>query len=142
MHRRPLVKGPVVLASKQFTQMRSLKLQKAYKIPGLDEIDTYIVKLVADDLVPSITHVMNLSIRDTSFPSSWKRAKVIPLLKKGDALDPKKYRPVALLPILSKILERAVFQQLVKYLEENSLIHPNHHGFRVGHSTTTALIQM
>ena len=119
--------------------IRNLKNSKA---TGIDEIDTYIIKLAANDLVPAITHIINLSLRDASFPTSWKKAKVVPLLKKGDALDPKNYRPVALLPILSKILERAVFHQLVEYLDENSLIHPNHHGSRKGHNTTTALIQM
>ena len=76
------------------------------------------------------------------FPSIWKHAKVVPLLKKGDPLIPKNYRPVALLPIFSKILERVVFNQLVTYFDSNGLIHPNHHGSRSGHSTTTALIQM
>ena len=59
-----------------------------------------------------------------------------------DRLLPKSYRPVALLPVLSKILEKAVFNQLVQYLEENSLIHPNLHGSRAGHSTGTALTQL
>ena len=109
---------------------------------GLDEVETYIVKLIAKDILPALTHIVNLSIRDASFPTSWKRAKVVPLLKKGDTLDPKNYRPVALLPILSKVLERAVFVQLMQYLDTNSILHPNHHGSRKGHSTTTALIQM
>ena len=64
------------------------------------------------------------------------------MLKKGDPLIAKNYRPVALLPIFSKILERVVFNQLVTYLDSNNLIHPNHHGSRSGHSTATALIQM
>ena len=55
---------------------------------------------------------------------------------------PKSYRPVALLPIMSKILEKAVFNQLVQYLELNDLIHPNLHGSRTGHSTATALSQL
>ena len=117
-----------------------IKHLKNSKSSGLDELDTYIVKLVASDIVPSITHIINLSIRDASFPTSWKRSKVVPLLKKGDTLDPKNYRPVALLPILSKVLERAIFLQLIRYLDENSTLHPNHHGSRKGHSTATALI--
>ena len=115
---------------------------KNSKSTGLDNLDTYIIKLVAQDILPAITHIINLSIRDSTFPTAWKRAKVVPLLKKGDPLNPKNYRPVALLPIFSKILERAIFQQLVQYLDENSLLHPNHHGSRKGHSTATALIQM
>ena len=64
------------------------------------------------------------------------------MLKKGDPLIAKNYRPVALLPIFSKILEGKVFNQLVSYLDSNNLIHPNHHGSRSGHSTARALIQM
>ena len=74
----------------------------------------------------------------------WKYAKVVPLLKSltADALLAKSYRPVALLPILLKVLEKIVFSQLVRYLEENNLIHPNLHGSRAAHSTSTALIQL
>ena len=115
---------------------------KNSKSTGIDDIDTRIIKLVAEDILPALTHVLNLSISQSEFPSMWKQAKVIPLLKKGDALNPKNYRPVALLPIFSKILERMVFNQLVEYLDANSLLHPNHHGSRQGHSTATALIQM
>ena len=60
----------------------------------------------------------------------------------ADAMLPKSYRPVALLPILSKVMEKVVFIQLVEYLEENKLIHPNLHGSRKGHNTSTALLQL
>ena len=60
----------------------------------------------------------------------------------ADALLPKSYRPVALLPILSKVMEKVVFTQLVEYLEHNKLIHPNLHGSRKGHNTSTALLQL
>ena len=110
---------------------------------GLDEINTKIIKLSIDIILPALTQVIKLSLSTTqSFPSSWKVAKIIPLFKKDDPLQPKNYRPVALLPILSKILERVVFKQVVSYLTENNLIHPSHHGSRSGHSTTTAIIEM
>ena len=115
---------------------------KNSKSTGVDNIDTRIIKLVAADILPAITHVVNLSITQSVFPQGWKQAKVIPLLKKGDPMVPKNYRPVALLPILSKILERVIFNQLVHYLDTHGLLHPNHHGSRHGHSTATALIQM
>ena len=83
-----------------------------------------------------------LSIKNKVFPRKWKLAKVIPLHKKNETFLPKNYRPVALLPIVSKILERAVFVQVVKYFESNQLIHPAHHGFRSMHNTSTALLQM
>ena len=57
-------------------------------------------------------------------------------------LDCASYRPVNLLPIPGKIVEKAIFNQLAQYLETSQLIHPNHHGGRKAHSTTTALVQM
>ena len=111
---------------------------------GVDFIDTRTVKLASQQIAPALTHIINLSISTNTFPSLWKYAKVVPLLKSftADTLLPKSYRPVALLPVLSKVLEKAVFTQLVKYLEENNLIHPNLHGSRASHSTSTALIQL
>ena len=111
---------------------------------GVDHMDTRTVKLAADLIAPAMTHIINLSISTSTFPDTWKFAKVIPLLKSmsSDPLLPKSYRPVALLPILSKVMEKAVFRQLVTYLEEKQLIHPNLHGSRAGHNTSTALIQL
>ena len=64
---------------------------------GVDHIDTHTVKLVADIMVPVLTHIVNLSILTSTFPEIWKYAKVIPLLKSlsSDPLLPKSYRPVA-----------------------------------------------
>ena len=119
--------------------MKIIKELKNSKSTGTDNIDT---KLVAEDILPAITHIINLSIRQQEFQDSSKLAKVILLLKKGDPLVPKNYRPVALLPILNKILDKAVLLQIVDYLDSNHLIHPNHYGCRKGHNTATALIQM
>ena len=122
--------------------LKLIKGLKNSKSTGTDYIDTFIIKLVAEDIVAPLTHIINLSISTATFPSLWKHAKVVPLLKKGDPLIAKNYRPVALLPVFSKILERVVFNQLVAYLDFYNLIHPNHHGSREGYSTATALIQM
>ena len=62
---------------------------KNSKSTGLDNIDTYVIKLIAKEILPALTNIVNLSIRDSCFPTSWKRAKVVPLLKKGERLDPK-----------------------------------------------------
>ena len=115
---------------------------KNTKSTGMDFIDTWVVKLIQSEILPAITHIGNISISHAEFPLPWKVSKVVPLLKKGDPLLARNYRPVALLPIFSKILERAVFLQVVKYLESNSLVNPNHHGCRQGHNTATALLQM
>ena len=57
-------------------------------------------------------------------------------------MNPKNYRPVAIIPLFSKILERIVFNKIIGYLVTNQLIHSNHHAYRAGHNTTTALIQL
>ena len=97
---------------------------------------------MVDDILPAVTHIVNLSIQQAEFPSQYKIAKVIPLLKKGDPLEPKNYRPVAILCILSKVIERIIFIQIVEFMNSNECFHPNHHGFRAHHSTSTAMIQM
>ena len=126
-------------------EVRKLVLNlKNSKSTGLDNIDTRTIKLVIEEILPALTHVINLSITNQEFPEIYKQSKIIPLLKKpkDDPLNPKFYRPVALLPILSKILERAIFVQIESYVEENKLLHPSHHGGRAHHSTTTAIIEM
>ena len=106
-----------------------VKSLKNSKSAGLDNLDTQIIKQSLPYVLPALTHIINLSVVSGCFPSKWKVAKVIPLYKKDDPLDPKNYRPVAILPVLSKILERVIFIQIRQYMEENRLIHPNHHGF-------------
>lgn len=96
------------------------------------------IKLVALDILPAVNHIINLSILQSTFPTMWKQAKVVPLSKKGDSLTPKNYRPAAFLPKFSKILERVYFNQMVSYLDSNNLIHPDHHGLRQGHITANA----
>ena len=85
---------------------------------GVYTIDTYILKLMVDDILPAVTNIVNLSIQQGAFPSLNKIAKVIPLLKKDDPLDPKNYRPVAILCILSKVIERVIFIQIVEYITD------------------------
>ena len=111
---------------------------------GVDYLNTRTLKLGVDILAPAIHYIVNLSISSSTFPEQWKWHKVVPLLKSSDCdkVLPKSYRPVALLPVVSKVLEKAVFNQLVEFLENNSLIHPNLHGSRAGHSTATALTQL
>ena len=118
----------------------SLKNSKA---SGMDMLDTSIIKLVKEDITPAVCHIVNLSIQTNKFPTKWKIAKIIPLYKgKGCKLDPKNYRPVAILPILSKVLERAMFVQVLSHMDKNNYFNPSHHAYRSFHSTTTAMLQM
>ena len=87
----------------------------------------------------SITELLNLSIHSGKFPGIWKCSKVSALFKSGDRTNATNYRPISILPTLSKILERVVHSQLHEYLNSNNLLSNNQFGFRSKCSTATAL---
>ncbi|KAK3549855.1 hypothetical protein QTP86_015276, partial [Hemibagrus guttatus] len=108
----------------------------------LDPIPSAMLQTISSDLLPFITTVINGSLTSGHVPTVFKKARVIPILKKP-ALDPSdisNYRPVSLLSFLSKILERVVCNQLYDYLLQNNLHDPNQSGFKAAHSTETALL--
>ncbi|KAK3526395.1 hypothetical protein QTP70_025429, partial [Hemibagrus guttatus] len=108
----------------------------------LDPIPSAMLQTISPDLLPFITTVINGSLTSGHVPTAFKKARVIPILKKP-ALDPSdisNYRPVSLLSFLSKILERVVCNQLSDYLMQNNLHDPNQSGFKAAHSTKTALL--
>ena len=109
---------------------------------GVDGIPMTFWKKCAHELAVPIMHMVNSSIRMATFPDMFKESIVHPIHKGHgkDTLDPASYRPVSILPALSKILERVICDQLMDYLETNKLIPCQQHGFRKHHSTTTALI--
>ena len=98
------------------------------------------MKLACPYIVPVILHLCNLSIRNKCFPNSWKTATITPLHKKGDHSDPTNFRPISILPCVSKILEKIIHCQLYKYLTDHNILTPQQSGFRKGHSTGTCLI--
>ena len=109
---------------------------------AIDELDNYSIKLAADVIAGPLHHIITLSILQQQFPTQWKYAKVLPLHKKDSTLEPKNYRPVAILSPLSKVLEKLVYEQLYNYFSRNKILHPNLHGYRKHRSTQTALLQM
>ena len=132
-------------------QLQHININKISKIlkslsnsrsTGIDELDNFSLKIAADFVKYPIHHIVCLSIIQNKFPENWKCSKVIPLYKKGDQLDKKNYRPVAILSPLSKVLEKVVYEQIYSYFTRNSLFHPNLHGYRNNRSTQTALLQV
>ena len=99
---------------------------------------------ISPALNPAVTHIINSSLTTGVFPTAFKQARVTPLLKKP-TLNPaqvENYRPISLLPFLSKVLERTVFNQVSEFLSENNLYDPNQSGFKPGHYTETALLSV
>ena len=78
---------------------------KNKQIAGHGDISNFILKGVLSSIADPLAHILNVSILSGVFPEQMKIAKVIPLFKKGDKLDPSNYQPISLLSTLSKILE-------------------------------------
>jgi hypothetical protein len=112
--------------------LRNLKISKA---TGIDMIPSRALKIAADIIAPSITWIFNLSLKTGIFVDAWKKACVLPIYKSGDRRLCENYRPISILPVISKILERSVFDQLYKFLNDNSLLSKYQFGFRPKNST-------
>ena len=112
------------------------------KSTGVDKITPRFIRVAAPVISWSISKLINYSISSGTFPDHWKVARVTPLFKGGGASDRSSYRPISILPILSKVIERHIHNALYRYLTEYSLIYSKQSGFRKNHSTETALIDL
>ena len=120
-----------------YKQLLQLKTSKA---TGLDGIPSRLLKDSAVTISLFLTHIVNLSITSQRIlPHDWKHAQVIPLYKEGARDEIDNYRPISILPVVSKILERAVQQQLVDYLESHGLFSRYQCGFRHRYSTQSTI---
>ena len=95
-----------------------------------------------DVIAPFLTFIFNLSLSTGIFVDDWKNTRVTPIHKDGSKLVMGNYRPISVLPIISKSFEQEIFQQLHKYMNENNLKSKFQSGFRPGYPTPSALIQM
>ena len=112
------------------------------KSTGLDSIGPRLLKIAPNVLTPGITYMINKSLASGVFPGIWKHAKVNPIFKAGSKYDVNNYRPISILPTLSKIIEKWIQIKLMSYLNKHTLLHENQSGFRKDHSTKSALILM
>ena len=87
-------------------------------------------------------NIINLSIKLSTFPEECKIAKLKPLFKKGAKTDSKNYRPISLLPLVSKIIEKSIHFQIEDFLNKKKLIYMYQSGFRTNHSTDLCLAQL
>ena len=118
----------------------TFKRLKETNASGSDDLE---YRFIRDSLPVTafyITIIVNTSIVTGIYATMWKHALVVPAFKSGDFDDPSNFRPISILPVISKILERIIADQLMAYLEENNLISNTQHGFRSKLSTETALL--
>ena len=111
---------------------------------GHDQLDGWSLKIISDHITIPLHHIINMSIRHRKFATKWKIAKVIPLHKGGklDKSSPSSYRPISLLPVTSKLVEKVVQKQLLQFMEMSGQLSLNSHAYRNHHSTTTAMLQI
>lgn len=112
--------------------LRELDTNKAV---GVDGIPPIVLKMCANELAPTLCKIFSLSYEQGVFPEAWKIARVQPIPKKGKKNLPSNYRPISLLSTISKVMEKAINIQLVKYLEDSKLISDHQFGFRQQRST-------
>jgi hypothetical protein len=113
------------------------------KPPGSDNLDGKLLRIIVDDIATPICHIFNLSLRESVCPQSWREVKVILLPKNSKApFTGSNSRPISLLPTLSKLLGKIVFNQIQCYFTVNKLTTEFQHAYSEGHSTSTAFTQI
>ena len=120
---------------------KTVKEINVSKSSGLEGVSSFIIKEAFQVLIQEVTFLMNLSTSTSVFPAAWKEALVIPIPKTGNLTQVKNYRPISLLPLPGKILEKLVHGQLSMHLEQRHLLSENQHGFRKQHSTIHSIAQ-
>lgn len=109
------------------------------KQPGIDRIRVKDLQLVADSISPVIAKLVNLCIKYSIMPRKLKVSIIRPVYKKGDHLNYSNYRPIAILSIIEKIIERCIAVRLTEYLETFNIINPLQFGFQQGKCTSDLL---
>ena len=124
------------------SDVKSLMRRSTLKTCSLDPMPSRLV-CGCDSLLPVISTIINKSLQNGDFPECWKEALVLPLLKKrGLDIIFKNFRPVSNLPFISKLSEKAVFDQTYNLMVKNDLYPPNQSSYRKNHSTETALLKI
>ena len=132
---------PVVSDEFVINEIHRMPVKKA---TGPDDVSIKLLKHAcnAPNVIQSLTHILNLSLDQGEFLDNWKIARVQPIYKAGNKLSVENYRPVSLLSIPSKLLEKAVNISFQEYLIENKILSDRQFGFRANHSCETASLCM
>ena len=119
---------------------KAIKQLKNGKAPGPDKIPTMLIKDAADLICKLLPMDFNSSLRKGIFPDVWKLARVTPILKSGSKSDANNYRPISVISVFSRILERIFHEQVYEYLKANKVLTMSRSAFRKLSATITSLI--
>ena len=109
---------------------------------GIDNLSIKHIKVIKYELAKPLTLITNQVLSSGIFPDKLKIAKVIPIFKKGDDTDVNNYRPISLLPAISKITEKVIYNQTYNYFDQNKILYAHQYGFRKQHSTELAELEL
>ena len=119
-----------------------IKTINVSKSSGIENMSSFVLKEALTILLTQITYLFNLTIKTSRFPKAWKEALVIPIPKTGNLTKVENYRPISLLPLPGKLLEKLIHAQLSEHLETTEFLSENQHGFRKQHSTVHSVAQV
>ena len=122
--------------------LKQLKKLDVNKATGLDNTSAHLLKAGAAPLSTPLTHIFNVSLRTGIIPSKWKISRVTPLFKDGPRTAVGNYRPISIIPVVMKLLERIVHDQFHDYLTYHNMFSSKQSGFRPKHSTLTTLLEV
>ncbi len=108
---------------------------------GPDNISTKLLKDIGPPICVPVSILVNMSISQGIVPDNMKIAKVIPVFKAQDRSELSNYRPISLLPCVSKLVERVMHKRLYSFLSANGILYQSQYGFRPNHSTTDAVTE-
>ena len=117
-------------------QLQSLKNDKA---PGPDNLYTWLLKLAANEIAPTLTVIFQSLLESGILPSQWKEANICGVFKKGSKSNPENYRLISLTCTVCKIMEHILHSHIMKHLERHDIPVDSQHGFRSRRSTETQL---
>lgn len=120
-------------------EILSMSNNKSY---GFYSCPVSILKHASDIISDVLTKIFNKSIDLGTFPSKLKMAKVIPIFKSDDNTDPNNYRPISLLSCFNRIFEKLVYKRMKSFIEEKNILCTSQYGFRQGHSTEHAILDI
>ena len=129
----------------QTTTDEIIKLTKdinIYKSSSINNISSRVIKDAFLAIPEKVCFLFNLSFNTGIFPRDWKCATIVPLQKEGSKSDVSNLRPVSLLPIPGKLMEKVAHERLLRYFENNNLLEEHQGGFRPGHSTIDSAVTL
>ena len=122
--------------SDQINKLNEKKSADTYDIP------VKLIKMIKDQITGPLTELINISFTTGCCPEILKYAKVIPIYKANSPLDVKNYRPISILPIFNKIMEKLMHERVISFLEKNNVIFNHQFGFQKNKSTTLAILDL